>query len=71
MNLNRRPSLIRRVAQFLNPAIRALRAARHAEFPPMPDHFVRKVSPAIARNNLHQIFFNLSWVFVFGQFEAP
>src|SRR5208282_5382694 len=53
MNPNRRPGLIGGVTKFLQRAIGALRTARHAQLPPMPDHFVRKICPAIARNDPH------------------
>src|ERR1700678_3045951 len=70
VNLNRRPSLVGRVAYLFQSAVRALRTACQAKFPPVPDHFMRKVGPALAGNNLHQVFFDLPGVLLLRQFQS-
>src|SRR6266478_4248649 len=48
VNFNRGPRLICRVTQLFQSAIGTLWTACYAEFPTVPDHFVRKVCPAVA-----------------------
>ena len=70
MDVNRGPSLVRGVAELLQPAIGTLRTARDAELPPVPDHLVRKICPAFAGNDPHQLLFNFLRILLFSQFET-
>jgi hypothetical protein len=69
VDIDRRPSLIRRMTKWFQRTVSALRTSRYTEFSPMPDHFMRKVRPAFLRNNPHQVVFNLSRVLVLGEFQ--
>src|SRR5689334_1424870 len=70
VNLDRRPGLIRRMAERFKPALGALRFARNADRAPMPDYAMREVDPLVAGDHVHQVLLNLNGFVIAGKFKA-
>src|SRR5216684_7958732 len=61
--------LILRIAKRFQVAIDATRIPCDAHPPPVPNQLVRKLNPFVFRNHPHQVFFDLSRIFVFRQVQ--
>src|SRR5215475_1390446 len=66
-----RPRIVFRVTQRLDRAIYTLRLSSNAQTPSMMNDLVRVQNPPVARDDLHQILFDLLRVVVLGEFPPP
>src|SRR6266481_4125685 len=67
---SRSDALVFRVAQRFHIALDAFRFARVADPASVPDQLVRKLDPLFLRNDLHQVLFDLLWIFISRQVQA-
>src|SRR5580692_1270482 len=71
VHFHRAPRLVPGVADVLQRTLRALRLARDAQLPSVPDDLVGKENPALSWDDLHQILLDLLRVVLLRQFQSP
>ena len=70
MNLHRAPCFVGSVAQVFQGTLRALGLAGDTNGATVMNDLVGEVDPLLARNDLHQVLFDLGWGLVRRKFQT-
>src|SRR5579884_1496167 len=65
------PGFVGGVADIFQRAFGAFWPARDAQLAPMPDDLVRKICPALARDDAHQVLLDFHGLIVPGELQPP